>query len=91
MALDHIDQFVADLRASPFHAQFADEVANSLASIDLEGDANPDAAKAYAAISWIIEQPRTLDEKLKALERLARFPRGKVEIASMRQFTGWHS
>jgi hypothetical protein len=91
MALDHIDQFIADLRASVVYASAADDVANSLAELDLEGDTNPDAAKAYAAISWIIKQPRSADEKLKAMERLARIPRGKVEIASMRQFTGWHS
>lgn len=91
MALDHIDQFVADLRASVVYATAAEDLANCLASLDLEGEDSPDAAKAYAAISWIIKQPRTADEKLKAIERLAGIPRGKVEIASMRQFTGWHS
>jgi hypothetical protein len=88
MALDPIDQFIAELRASAIYAPIADDIENGLADLDLEG--SQDAANAYAAISWILRQPRTADEKLRAIERLISLPKGKVEIASMRQFTGWH-
>jgi hypothetical protein len=90
MALDHVDQFIADLRASAIYAPIADDMADMLTELDLEGESNPDAAKAYAAFSWILRQPRTADEKLRVIDRLILLPKGKTEIASMRQFAGWH-
>jgi hypothetical protein len=86
--VDHVDQFITDLRADGH--PLADDLANGLAELDLEGDTNMDAAKLYQAISWILKQPRTADEKLLQIERLITLPKGRIEIPSMRQFTGWY-
>jgi hypothetical protein len=39
-------------------------------------------------IGWIVKQPRRLEEKIEQIGRLFEL-KGKVHIASMRDFTGW--
>lgn len=88
--LNQIQKFVAELRADPaFGDSIADEMLNALNALDIEGDGNPHALVLHAAFEWILEQPRTAREKYEAIGKIVALPRGRVRIASMREFLNW--
>jgi hypothetical protein len=85
-----IEKFIADLRADPaFGDRVADEMLNALNALDIEGDGNTHALVLHAAFEWILEQPRTAREKYEAIGKIVDLPRGRVHIASMREFLNW--
>jgi hypothetical protein len=83
-----VESFIAEMRADPVLRDHADACAAALEAIDLEGDGTPDAIILMQAVEWIAKQPRTLDEKLKALHKLFA-QTGRVRIDNMREFCGW--
>jgi hypothetical protein len=85
-SVDHVDQFIAAMRTDPIFAPLADDMAFGLAELDELSETNRDVAEIHKAVSWILRQPRTVDEKFKAMERLR--TAGKVENMSVRQLTG---
>jgi hypothetical protein len=86
--MDAIARFIDDVRNAPELAEVAEACARAMHELDLEGDTNPHAAAVFAGIEWIINQPRTLAEKIEALAKLSAM-KGQVRIPSMREFTGW--
>jgi hypothetical protein len=55
---------------------------------DIAADGCVNEAARFAAIGWIVAQPRSMLEKVEALAKLAS-QKGFVHIASMRAFCGW--
>ncbi|WFU37750.1 hypothetical protein QA640_25145 [Bradyrhizobium sp. CB82] len=86
--IDHIKKFVADLRADPELAALADDVERALHATDLEADYNDHAAAFFAGVEWLVTQPRSLDEKIEAIAKLAN-QKGFVHIPNLREFAGW--
>jgi hypothetical protein len=92
MALDHVDEFIANLRADGH--PLAEAMSSYLAELDLLSESSASLAQLNGMMSWILKQPRTANEKLKAMERLsanAKAMAGKVETINMNEFTGWHT
>jgi hypothetical protein len=79
-----VAKFVRELSQSPLHAQYAPDIAKALDAMDLDGAENPDAGAHFAALEWIMNQPDSIDTRLKAIARLFELP-GKFEL-NMRQF-----
>jgi hypothetical protein len=86
--VDHIARFVADLRASPDFAPFADQAESALSKADIAADGCDHEAARFAAIEWIVAQPRSVQEKVEALAKL-NSQKGEVHIPSLRRFCGW--
>jgi hypothetical protein len=83
--VDHIKKFLADVRAEPVLAPFADDMERALHMVDLEADTNDHAAAFFEALIWILAQPRTLREKLDVICKLTGM-KGRVTIPNMRKF-----
>ncbi len=83
-----IDRFLADLHADLRFVEGAESMARALRALDLEGDGSTDALELLAAIDWIVGQPRTIDEKCMALDKLMdlKLP---VPIPRLRGILGW--
>jgi hypothetical protein len=80
--------FIAELRGDRRTAPHADALDRALRATDLEADGNSSAAAFMTAIEWIVAQPRSIDERLVALTRLASI-KGKIRIRNMSEFVGW--
>ena len=80
--------FVAEMRATPCLADMADGFAEAHRAIELESIHNAEARKFLKMQNWIFSQPRTLGEKLGALEKLTSLPPGP-RIVRLKQLTGW--
>jgi hypothetical protein len=59
-------------------------------SLNTRIDADQITRRLLAALEWILEQPRTVLEKLGAIEKLLDLPPGP-RIVRMSQLTGWHA
>lgn len=86
--VDHIKQFLADMRADAQFGAFADDMEKLLYSVDLEADGNDHAAALFAAIEWVASQPKPVRDKLDVLRRLFELG-GFVRIPNIREFAGW--
>jgi len=86
--VDHFKNFIAEMRAHSEFKHHADKLEHALAHDDLIADTNSDMAAVFHGIGWIVKQPRRLEEKIEQIGRLFEV-KGKVRIASMRDFTGW--
>jgi hypothetical protein len=84
---EHIEQFLTEMRADPRFADCANPVSAALDAIDREADGNTDAAAFFECVRWVLERPRTTEEKLDVLKRLLEL-QGRVTV-NMRLFTGW--
>jgi len=80
-------EFVDELCSDPGLASHAGEVADALKALDVEADTNGEALEMFAAVEWIIQQPRTTEERLFALLKLFAL-QGRVVI-NMHEFCGW--
>jgi hypothetical protein len=83
-----IERFVAAMRADSRLSALADTFAAGFEALQREGDENGHAIEAFDAFRWIVRQPRTIDEKLDALQKLTSL-QGKVNIPCLRKFLGW--
>jgi hypothetical protein len=81
--------FFDECRADPRYAADAPAIAEALEGLYLEGDDSPDAIALMDAVSWVLKQPRTLDERFEVLGRLFSL-HGKFNV-DLREFTGWTS
>jgi hypothetical protein len=80
-----IDQFCSEIGGAA-----GAQLRAAIAATETEAVSNVDARRFLAAISWILEQPRTPVEKLEAIEKLLAMPRGAhVLIPSAQKFFGW--
>ena len=83
-----IDAFVAELRAVPELAEFADRVHTDLTDIDRLADDSPDHAEILDGLKYIWEQPRPLAERLGKMCELGKLE-GHPVVVNMREFCGW--
>jgi hypothetical protein len=60
-----------------------------LEALYLEGDDSADAIALMDAVTWVLKQPRTLDERFEVLGQLLSL-NGKITV-DLREFTGWTS
>jgi hypothetical protein len=86
--VDCFKKFIAEMRADPQFGQFADDIEKALHAVDLEGDGNDHAAALFAAVGWVVTQPKSVRDKLDVLSRLFALS-GFVHIPSIRAFAGW--
>jgi Ca2+-binding EF-hand superfamily protein len=86
--VNHIKAFVAAMSADSQFGQFADDMEKAFQAIDLEADGNDHAAALFAAVEWIVAQPKPVRDKLDVLHRLFDLS-GFVRIPSIRAFAGW--
>jgi hypothetical protein len=82
------DSFVEELRADPRLAGFADDCAKEFREAEIESGHNLQQHKFLRMVAWIIQQPRTLDERIEAIHKLQNLPPGP-RIVSMKLLTGW--
>jgi hypothetical protein len=85
--IDHIAQFVADLRADTYLSDVAEGISRGLDEIDRAADFNSDFAAFFECVQWVLKRPKPIREKLDVIGRLMEL-QGKVTV-NMRQFTGW--
>ena len=78
--------FIREIRADPRFAgsTVADDMAAAIEAVNLEGAESADADSYHRAISWIMGQPGSLQQRFAAIARLNAL--GKVENLDMRQF-----
>ncbi len=81
------DAFIDELRGDPHLADRADSWAHLLSEIDFCANVIPDACAFYDNCMWILDQSRTVAEKIDAIARLSRD--GMSAGMTMHQFTGW--
>jgi hypothetical protein len=86
--VDHFKKFIAEMRADSQFSQFADDIEKGLQALDLEADGNDHAAALFAAVEWVVTQPKPVRDKLDVLQRLFALS-GFVHIPSIRAFAGW--
>jgi hypothetical protein len=86
--VDHFKKFIAEMRADSQFGQFADDIEKALLALDLEADGNDHAAALFAAVEWVVTQPKPVRDKLDVLQRLFALS-GFVHIHSIRAFAGW--
>lgn len=84
-----LESFIADMRADARMSEFADRFMKEFREVEAESICNWHALRFLKAVTWIVSQPRTLDEKLEALGKLLSLPKCHVLIPSMRRLTGW--
>jgi hypothetical protein len=85
--IDAVEEFLSELRDGELAAH-ADAVETALTALDIEADSNPHAAQAFEAASWIVRQPRTIEEKCFALMKLFSLP-GAVVVNMRELLPGW--
>jgi hypothetical protein len=78
------ETFIRDLSRDRRLAGHADNVAQALEAMDMEGDDVPDAKALFSAIEWVIAQPDTIEKRLEAIARLLALD--KAENLNMREF-----
>jgi hypothetical protein len=79
------ETFIRDIRRRYRRlAGHADNVAQVLEAMDMEGDDVPDAKALFSAIEWVIAQPDTIEKRLEAIARLLALD--KAENLNMREF-----
>jgi hypothetical protein len=87
-----IEIFLADpALTTQLGAPLVEQLADAFRSLDREADDNPDALEMFDCLTWIISQPRTVNERLGAMCKLAELPKGPTRILSMREFCGWEN
>ena len=86
--VDRFKNFIAEMRADRQLSDFADDMEHTLQAIDLEADGNDHAAALFAAVEWVVSQPKPLRDKLDVLQRLFALS-GFVRVPSIRSFAGW--
>ena len=84
-----VKAFLDECRADPRYAADAPDIAEALEALYLEGDDTADAIAFMDAVTWVLRQPRALDERFEVLGRLFSL-NGKVTV-DLREFTGWKS
>jgi hypothetical protein len=81
-------KFLDEIRADPRYAPAADQMEQGLEEIFAEADENGDALELTDGLTWIMKQPRPLEDRLAAHGKLLSL-KGKVRIKSLREFLGW--
>ena len=85
-----LKQFVAEIRAEPTIADFADDVENVLKATYEEGAESGDAIEFLDAVRWVVRQrSRSLLEKSAAILKLATHETNGREPIHLRKFLGW--
>jgi len=84
-----VKAFLDECRADPRYAADAPAIAEALEALCLEGEDSPDAIALMDAVTWVLKQPRTLDERFEVLGRLFSL-NGKINV-DLREFAGWTS
>jgi hypothetical protein len=82
-----VDECRADRRLT---ASTADAMEEAFEALHREGDDNGDAMELLDAIRWIVRQPRSIEERMRAINTLLELS-GKVAIPSLRRFLKWDS
>jgi hypothetical protein len=78
------ETFIRDLSRHPRLTGHADNVAQVLEAMDIEGDDVPDAKALFSAIEWVIAQPDTIEKRLEVIGRLLALD--KAENLNIREF-----
>jgi hypothetical protein len=78
------ETFIREMRLHRRLAGHADNVAQALEAMDMEGDDVPDAKALFSAIEWVIAQPDTIEKRLEAIARLLALD--NAENLNMREF-----
>jgi hypothetical protein len=81
-------KFADELRADPRFAPCADQFEESWEFLNDEAHTNGDALELADALSWVMSEPRSLDERFEAMTKLMSLE-GKVRISNLRRFLGW--
>jgi hypothetical protein len=84
-----VNAFLDECRADPRYAAHLTAIAGALHALYLESDGTADAIAFMDAVTWVLKQPRTLDERFEVLSRLFSCY-GKV-IENIREFARWTS
>jgi hypothetical protein len=82
-------KFADELRADKRFARCADQFEESFRLLHEEGNTVGDATELADALSWIMSEPRSLDERFEAMTKLMSLDEGKVRISNLRRFLGW--
>jgi hypothetical protein len=88
--MNEIEKFIAEVRAAPQWASIADQLEEVFQTLHREGDDNADAVELFDAIRWIVRQPRSIEERMRAMKMLFDLS-GKVVNLNLREFLGWVS
>jgi hypothetical protein len=86
-AKSDVGEFIAALRADPRLAHRAEGMALALSEIDFCANSVAEAAAFYESVEWILQQQRSVKQKLEAIDRLNLS--GRSASMSMRELTGW--
>jgi hypothetical protein len=84
-----VNAFLDECCADPRYAADAPAIAEALKALYLEGDDTADAIAFMDAVTWVLKQPRTLDERFEVLGRL--FSLNDKVTVDLREFAGWTS
>ena len=84
-----VNAFLNECRADPRYAAHVTPIAEVLHALYLESDGTADAIAFMDDVTWVLKQPRTLDERFEVLSRL--FSCYGKFIGNIREFTGWTS
>jgi hypothetical protein len=83
-----VQQFIADLRAD-LGDEPADLFEQELEATDLAADGCIHHHNFFAALEWIISQPRTVQEKIEAIGKILAMPRTGMIVVRLPQDVGW--
>ena len=81
--------FIFELRSSPVYASIADDWATAFRELDHEAVHSKDIREFRKGVFWIMSQPRTIEEKIAAIEKFCALGPSLVVIGSMRFLCGW--
>jgi len=82
-----VSDFLDECRADPRYGAHVTAIAEALHALYLESDDTADAIAFMDAVTWVLKQPRTLDERFEVLSRL--FSRYGKAIEDIREFARW--
>ena len=83
-----VQQFIADLRAN-IGDEVADQFEQELEATDLAADGCIHHGNFFAALEWILSQPRTVQEKIEAIGKILAMPRGGMIVINLPKDVGW--
>lgn len=80
--------FVVDLRTSRY-AALADDFTLAFREVEIESGKCLHIHRFRKALTWIVSQPKSVDEKMVALLKLWDLPNTYILIPSLRRFLEW--
>jgi hypothetical protein len=81
--------FIDELRADARFAPVVNDLQSAVDDIYAEGCEVVDAIFFLDALRWIAAQPRSIHDRLAAMQKIGEL-KGKVVIPNLRDFLGWN-